>query len=371
MTRKRSGLYWIRVACVVAVTMPNCTRCCPTGFGSCQCNWAWEDCPASGNGCNSCSSSSGGAMSVDNPFEAGSRGQSFEASVEDEDGGGTLAFVTSGGATYLVASMGTRGEVRAFRVDANALDEDPLTVRPTALFPFDGDGPGRAVSDERGHAIVALRTSGAIVTIDPRLATAGERHAVCSSPNALATRNDETLVGCGSGELVTLRTSDFVELGRVRLDGELDEVAVSGDGVVAGAGTTLYALDADAGVTRRDAAGIVGPLRAAGAAFDGDIGSLGSDGFHAKTHAQASVTDLAPLGDAAAFVAGGEAWLRASADSDPIPIAESLAARAVALADVPGEITRRVVVVRSVEPSMLVFFTVPGIPSAAAIEPLE
>ncbi|HEY1958835.1 MAG TPA: hypothetical protein VGH28_24645 [Polyangiaceae bacterium] len=372
MTNRRSGLHWVRVVCFVMVTLPNCTRCCPAGFGSCNCSWAWEDCPANG-GCDSCGGSSG---SAETPgafgFEAGSQSMSAAATTDD-DRGGTLAFVNADSKTFLVVSLGSQNEVRTYRLEANALDDDPLTVRPAGLFPFDGDKPGRVVADGRGHAIVALRDIGAIVTIDPLLATATAPRAVCRDPNALAARGDVTRVACGSGELVSMR--DGTELARVHLDGELGEVATSGDGVIAAAGTKLFAVDPDGGVTQRDSSGIVGALRASDgdvrAAFDGDIGTLAADGFHPRAHAAASVTDLFVHGDATAFVADDEAWLRASADADAIPVAEGLVARAVALADVGGEVTRRVLVLRTVKPSMLVFFTVPGIPSAAAIEPLE
>ena len=385
--RPRSGLHWIRVACFVAVTLPNCTRCCPTGFGSCQCNWAWEECPGTSSGCGSCGSSSSGSgcnsMAADEPPpsgvpEASAHGLSVAPAApakEDEERGGTHAFVAADSKTFLVVSLGALDEVRTFHVEANALDEDPLTVRPAGLFPFDGERPGRVATDDRGRAVVALRGPGAVVAIDPLRALAGETHAACPAPNALAARQDLTYVACGSGEVVTLRTSDGAEIGRVSLGGALGELAVSGDGLVASAGATLFAFGADAGLTRRDAPGAIEPVRAsAGAlrvAVGSDLGSFEADGFRSRTHASAPISDLAVLGDATAFVADGEAWLRASEGGDLVPVAEGLAARAVALADVGGEITRRVLVLQTVEPRMLVFFTVPGVPSAAAIEPLE
>ncbi len=175
---------------------------------------------------------------------------------------------------------------------------------------------------------------------------------------------------------MTLRTSDGAEVGRVSLGGALSELAVSGDGLVASAGATLFAFGADAGpVTQRDAPGAIGPVRASTGALrvavGRDLGSFEADGFRSRTRASAPIADLAVLGDTTAFVADGEAWLRASEVGDLVPVAEGLAARAVALADVGGEITRRVLVLQTFEPRMLVFFTVPGVPSAAAIEPLE
>src|SRR5262249_45281731 len=138
-------------------------------------------------------------------------GFSADAEIVDEDRGGTIAFVTTSASTYVVASIAAHDEVRTFRVDANALDDDPLTVRSGGVLHLESEGPSRVIADAHGRALVALRNAGAVASIDPLRAAVVERHAVCREPNALAVHDDETYVACGSGEIVS--NDDRVTIG--------------------------------------------------------------------------------------------------------------------------------------------------------------
>ena len=345
--RRHGGLHWIRVLCLLAVAFPNCTRCCPTGSG-CQCNWAWENCPPS-SGCGSCANAE--TLSAAGPIEPPEAGASFHAKSPAtiavdagpvDERGGTLAFVATDAGTFAVAALAGLDEVRILRVDANDLDEDPITVRTVGAIALDGDRPTRVVADGRGHAIVALREAGAVAAVDPLTTSVARRAAVCAAPNGLTAdpARDALWVACGSGDVVALGASDESELRRVSLGGDLHDVAIAGNGVIADPGDAVARCFA-AGFSRDDA-------------LPGEV------------------TDFFALGAATAVVADGDAFFRASPSEPLARVVGGLETRAVAIADVAGEkATRRVLAVQTVRPRLLVFFTVPGVPSAAAVEPLE
>jgi hypothetical protein len=69
-----------------------------------------------------------------------------------------------------------------------------------------GDEPGRLVEDGAGQVQVALRSGGALVTIDPVLGTVTTRRAVCPAPRGLAwdSTSDSVWVACATGELAAL-----------------------------------------------------------------------------------------------------------------------------------------------------------------------
>jgi hypothetical protein len=187
---RTSGLDVIRALCLVFAAWPNCTRCCPNG----SCKYAWEDCPSgcscggssSSNGCNSETPSAAAAFELD----AGSMTHAFaDATVDETDATGTLAFVTTDSGTFAVATV--RDAARFFRVDANENDEDPLMVRPLGDVLL--DGPERVVG-HGGRAFVTL-ARGEVASIDPLALGVVDRQPTCAAPGAIAV-GSSTWVSC-------------------------------------------------------------------------------------------------------------------------------------------------------------------------------
>jgi hypothetical protein len=384
--QESQGLYLIRLLCFLAVFHPNCTRCCPTGFGSCQCNWAWENCPAESNGCGSCGSSSS-AAGLDDPSaisapEAGASQSSGRALLTRTDGSagiasvepaGTLAFVTTDSGTFVVAALAAADRVRVVRVDANALDEDPLTVRTVgsvALRP--GDSPGRVIDDRHGRALVVLRGSDSIVALDPLQGAIVERYAACASPRAVAVDDAGiAYVACASGEVVNIRLSDGTETRRVTT-GALDDIAVSGNSLIASGSTRLIVGTPSGTLAARETGSVVGVTRSSGddmfVTLASELGTVTVDGFEPLVSVSALVTDFAIQGDTTAIVADGDVLLRARPDVELLPVGALGDARAVAIGDVGS---RRVVAVQTVNPRMLSVFTPESGVAAGSFESLE
>ena len=95
------------------------------------------------------------------------------------------------------------------------------------------DEPGRVVIDDAGHAYVALRAGGAVVTIDLASSTLSARSPVCSAPRGLAfdslTKN--LLVACATGDLVAIDTLTGIEKSRLYVAPDLRDVAITGSDV--------------------------------------------------------------------------------------------------------------------------------------------
>ena len=72
-----------------------------------------------------------------------------------------------------------------------------------------GDEPGRVVEDAAGHAHVALRRGGAVVSIDVAAGTIVGRRAVCAAPRGSTYNQASDLlhVACSEGALVSLPAS--------------------------------------------------------------------------------------------------------------------------------------------------------------------
>ncbi|MET0390338.1 MAG: cytochrome c [Polyangiales bacterium] len=90
-----------------------------------------------------------------------------------------------------------------------------------------GDEPGRVVEDAEGHVHIALRGSGAVVSIGREPAAAITRRKVCDLPRGLAydAARDVLHVACAEGELVTLPVAETASVTRrLRLGGDLRDV---------------------------------------------------------------------------------------------------------------------------------------------------
>lgn len=216
-TRSWSGLDVIRAVCLVFAAWPNCTRCCPNG----SCKYAWEDCPSGCVACGSSSSSSGcNGETPSSPsvyeLDAGSMTHAFaDATVDDGDATGTLAFVTTASGTFAVVTV--HDAARFFRVDANENDEDPLMVRPLGDVLL--DGPER-VTSHGGRALVTL-SRGEVAAIDPLVLGVVDRQPTCAAPGAIAI-GSQTWVSC---------------------DPDVRAMVASNDAVAASDGTTWSALE--------------------------------------------------------------------------------------------------------------------------------
>jgi DNA-binding beta-propeller fold protein YncE len=110
--------------------------------------------------------------------------------------GGTL--IGLGAGSLAVASDPDRDALYVIDTSAGAL------LKTIALQ--SGDEPGRLVEDGAGRVHVALRSGGALVTVDPTTGTVLSRRAVCPAPRGVAwdSTTDRVWVACATGELVAL-----------------------------------------------------------------------------------------------------------------------------------------------------------------------
>jgi len=95
-----------------------------------------------------------------------------------------------------------------------------------------GDEPGRLAADRDGQVHVALRGSGALVTLAPAPWRIIGRRDVCTAPRGVAYDDDQRQihVACADGELVSLPVAaDALPVRRLQLDRDLRDVVVDGD----------------------------------------------------------------------------------------------------------------------------------------------
>jgi cytochrome c553 len=162
--------------------------------------------------------------------------------------GGTLLVTQDG--KMAIAADPDRDAI--YGVDLTAV---PLAVRFTvALKP--GDEPGRLIEDGAGHIHVALRGSGAVVTIDPAKHTVIDRQSVCPAPRGLAwdSSTDTVTVACATGELVTLPAVGGAPTRSLHLERDLRDVVVQNGALSVSSfrSAQILRLAADLSVTRRD-----------------------------------------------------------------------------------------------------------------------
>ncbi|MEA2748050.1 MAG: hypothetical protein QOI41_2193, partial [Myxococcales bacterium] len=147
----------------------------------------------------------------------------FGATVSQADpppplSGGTMAVAPDG--KTIVAADPDRD--RVYVVDYH----DASTLRTIALSLH--DEPGRVVVDAANRAHVALRSGGAIVTIDLASNAIIARRDACSAPRGLAydAVADVVHVACAGGELVTFPAAGGAEVRRRMLMRDLRDVIV-------------------------------------------------------------------------------------------------------------------------------------------------
>jgi len=137
--------------------------------------------------------------------------------------GGTLRILSDGNSA--VAADSDRDQV--YVVDLGA-----AKLRSTVVLAA-GDEPGRVVEDGAGRVHVALRSGGAVATIDPVTGTLLARRALCAAPRGLAVDPmTQTLhVACAGGELVSIAADPTTQTPSrtLLLDRDLRDIVVKGD----------------------------------------------------------------------------------------------------------------------------------------------
>jgi hypothetical protein len=133
--------------------------------------------------------------------------------------GGTLLATHDG--TRVIAADPERDSVYVVNLVTNAVAS---TIALTA-----GDEPGRLVEDGAGRIHVALRSGGALATIDPAKGTILERRAVCAAPRGVAydSATDLVWVACATGELVGLPAAGGPAAHTFAIERDLRDVIVS------------------------------------------------------------------------------------------------------------------------------------------------
>ena len=111
---------------------------------------------------------------------------------------------------------------------------DLLAAKLTSVIVLTpGDEPGRVVEDGAGLVHVALRSGGAVATIDPKTGTLLARRALCAAPRGLAVDAASQVlhVACAGGELVSIDAAPTTETPTrtLYLDRDLRDVVVKGD----------------------------------------------------------------------------------------------------------------------------------------------
>ena len=137
--------------------------------------------------------------------------------------GGTL--VVSADGLWAVAADPDRDQIYVVDLDARAL------VHTVSLDA--GDEPGRVALDDSGHAHVALRGGGAVVSIDLATGAVIDRRAVCDLPRGIAydASDDSLYVGCYEGRVVHLDASGGAPAQTYELSVGVRDVVVQADAV--------------------------------------------------------------------------------------------------------------------------------------------
>jgi hypothetical protein len=109
----------------------------------------------------------------------------------------------------------------------NAVLKSTIALQP-------GDEPGRLVEDGAGQVHVALRSGGALVTIDPVAGVVVTRRAVCPAPRGVAwdSTTNSVWVACATGELVALPAGGGPATKSFVIERDLRDVLVDGAGTL-------------------------------------------------------------------------------------------------------------------------------------------
>jgi DNA-binding beta-propeller fold protein YncE len=160
--------------------------------------------------------------------------------------GGTLLGLQAG--SLAVASDPDRDALYVIDTSAAAL------LRTIALQ--SGDEPGRLVEDGSGRVHVALRSGGALVTVDPTTGTVLARRSVCPAPRGVGwdPTTDRVWVTCATGELVALPAAGGPIATQWVVERDLRDVIVKNGAisVTKFRSAEILRIGADGTITRRD-----------------------------------------------------------------------------------------------------------------------
>ena len=161
--------------------------------------------------------------------------------------GGTLLATHDG--TRVIAADPERDSVYVVNLATSAVES---TIALTA-----GDEPGRLVEDGAGRVHVALRSGGALATIEPAKGTILERRAVCAAPRGVAydSATDLVWVACATGELVGLPAAGGPAAHTFAIERDLRDVIV-GNGslsVTKFRSAEVLRITSSGAIARRDA----------------------------------------------------------------------------------------------------------------------
>ncbi len=158
------------------------------------------------------------------------------------------------------------GTLLATRDGAHAVAADPdrdslyivdlTTHAVTTIALTAGDEPGRLVEDGVGRIHVALRSGGALVTIDPSKGSLLDRRDACPAPRGVAwdPATDLVWVACATGELVALPAAGGPATQTFTIERDLRDVIV-GSGSLAVTkfrSAEVLRIDSHGTITRRD-----------------------------------------------------------------------------------------------------------------------
>ena len=197
--------------------------------------------------------------------------------------GGTLLAMKDG--AHAVAADPERDSVYVVDLKTHAV----VTVALTA-----GDEPGRVVEDGAGRIHVALRSGGALATLDPSKGTLVSRRDVCGAPRGVAwdSATDLVWVACATGELVALPAGGGPAVHAFTVERDLRDVIVRPGSlaVTKFRSAEVLRVAGDGTVSRRDALPSPDPSFAAHVAWRTVAGPTGIVVAVHQAESTASVT---------------------------------------------------------------------------------
>ncbi len=242
----------------------------------------------------------GGAQALS---DAGPEGASQASSAPEASAGasGTLRSPPpiSGGTLLVLADGNTAVVSDPDRDLVYVVDTAAKSLLSTVTL-LPGDEPGRLVADGAGRVHVALRSGGAVVTVDPKAGSVVERRAVCPAPRGLAwdSATDTIWVACATGELVGLPAAGGAATVSRVVERDIRDVVVTAGGLTLSKfrSAELLRLASDGTVSRRDSMPPVATSAAPHVAWrtlllaDGDTVTLHQE------HSLSSISTTAPDG---------------------------------------------------------------------------
>lgn len=133
--------------------------------------------------------------------------------------------------------------------------KEPTVTHTIALLK--GDEPGRLAEDGAGRVHVALRSGGALVTLDPALGVVTARRNVCPAPRGVAwdSTTDSVWVACATGELVSLPASGGAATTNWTVERDLRDIVIQSGAlsVTEFRSAQVLRMGSTGTITRRDA----------------------------------------------------------------------------------------------------------------------